>query len=82
MDWWSFGTLVYEMICGLPPFYDSNVQRMYHKILHAPLRFPSSLTKEAKDCLHGLLQRKVRRGVPREMLFEEPIVKLLHLFLV
>jgi serine/threonine protein kinase len=60
VDWWSFGTLVYEMICGLPPFYDTNVQRMYHKILHAPLRFPSNLSKEAKDCLHGLLQRKVR----------------------
>jgi serum/glucocorticoid-regulated kinase 2 len=59
VDWWSFGTLVYEMICGLPPFYDTNVQRMYHKILHAPLRFPSYLTKEAKDCLNGLLQRKV-----------------------
>ena len=28
VDWWSFGTLVYEMICGLPPFYDTNVQRM------------------------------------------------------
>ena len=26
VDWWSFGTLVYEMICGLPPFYDTNVQ--------------------------------------------------------
>jgi len=61
VDWWSFGTLVYEMICGLPPFYDTNVQRMYHKILHAPLRFPSNLTKDAKDCLHALLQ--VRRCV-------------------
>eukprot|EP00615_Pteridomonas_danica_P008444 CAMPEP_0114341400 /NCGR_PEP_ID=MMETSP0101-20121206/9023_1 /TAXON_ID=38822 ORGANISM="Pteridomonas danica, Strain PT" /NCGR_SAMPLE_ID=MMETSP0101 /ASSEMBLY_ACC=CAM_ASM_000211 /LENGTH=391 /DNA_ID=CAMNT_0001474993 /DNA_START=12 /DNA_END=1187 /DNA_ORIENTATION=- len=59
VDWWSFGTLVYEMICGLPPFYDTNVQRMYHKILHAPLRFPSYLSKDAKDCLNGLLQRKV-----------------------
>ena len=59
VDWWSFGTLVYEMICGLPPFYDTNVQRMYHKILHSPLRFPSYLSRESKDCLHGLLQRKV-----------------------
>mmetsp|Transcript_1258 Transcript_1258/g.3937 ORF Transcript_1258/g.3937 Transcript_1258/m.3937 type:complete len:390 (-) Transcript_1258:150-1319(-) len=59
VDWWSFGTLVYEMICGLPPFYDTNVQRMYHKILHAPLRFPSHLSPDAKGFLHGLLQRKV-----------------------
>mmetsp|Transcript_26841 Transcript_26841/g.31658 ORF Transcript_26841/g.31658 Transcript_26841/m.31658 type:complete len:392 (+) Transcript_26841:19-1194(+) len=59
VDWWSFGTLVYEMICGLPPFYDTNVQRMYQKILSAPLKFPSFLSKEAKDCLNGLLQRPV-----------------------
>jgi hypothetical protein len=30
------------MLTGLPPFYDTNVQRMYHKILHEPLRFPKS----------------------------------------
>jgi hypothetical protein len=28
------------MLTGLPPFYDTNVQRMYHKILHDPLKFP------------------------------------------
>lgn len=29
-----------KMLTGLPPYYDTNVQRMYHKILHEPLRFP------------------------------------------
>lgn len=42
VDWWSLGTLLYEMLCGLPPYYDTNVQRMYHKILHAPLKFPKN----------------------------------------
>mmetsp|Transcript_28736 Transcript_28736/g.13303 ORF Transcript_28736/g.13303 Transcript_28736/m.13303 type:complete len:126 (+) Transcript_28736:786-1163(+) len=23
-DWWSFGTLIYEMIVGIPPFYNQN----------------------------------------------------------
>lgn len=31
-----------QMLTGLPPFYDTNVQRMYHKILHEPLRFPKT----------------------------------------
>ena len=51
------------MLTGLPPFYDTNVQRMYHKILHDPLRFPKSegrqMSEEAKDMLKGLLERKI-----------------------
>ena len=61
MDWWSYGTLVYEMMCGLPPFYDTNVQRMYHKIQQAPLRFPSSTKAAAKAFLQQLLHRSVER---------------------
>lgn len=59
VDWWSLGTLIYEMLTGLPPFYDQNMQRMYDKILNAPLRFPAYMSLEAKSLLTGLLQRKV-----------------------
>lgn len=59
VDWWSLGTLIYEMLTGLPPFYDQNMQRMYDKILNAPLRFPSFMSAEAKDLLTGLLTRKI-----------------------
>jgi len=59
VDWWSLGTLIYEMLTGLPPFYDQNMQRMYDKILNAPLRFPAYMSPEAKSLLSALLQRKV-----------------------
>jgi serine/threonine protein kinase len=29
VDWWSYGTLVYEMLVGVPPFYSEDVQVMY-----------------------------------------------------
>jgi serine/threonine protein kinase len=39
VDWWTIGTLLYEMLTGLPPFYDENTQEMYQKILYEPLTF-------------------------------------------
>lgn len=64
VDWWALGTLLHEMICGRPPYYDTNVQRMYHKILHEPLRFPKGENKQisepAKELIRGLLMRKIQ----------------------
>ena len=59
VDWWSYGTLIYELLCGLPPFYDQNTQRMYQKIQHAPLRFPANLSNNTRTFLQGLLNRQV-----------------------
>ena len=67
VDWWSFGTLLYEMLCGLPPFYDTNVQRMYNKILLAPLRFPSYISADAKTVLQSLLQTVLQSLLQRAL---------------
>jgi len=57
VDWWSLGTLLYEMISGLPPFYDRNRERMYKKILGAELRFPTHMSPEARSVCRGMLTR-------------------------
>jgi serine/threonine protein kinase len=58
VDWWSYGTLLFEMLTGLPPFYSQDVQEMYHKILHAPLTIPAEVSQDASDLLKKLLERE------------------------
>ena len=57
VDWWSFGTLLYEFITGLPPYYDRNRKEMYRKILHQELKFPERVSPPARDFLSKLLDR-------------------------
>lgn len=65
VDWWTLGVLFYEMLTGLPPFYDTDVNAMYNKILSEPLRFPDDMDRDAKSLLQGLLCRdpKKRLGI-------------------
>ncbi|KAJ2781948.1 Serine/threonine-protein kinase [Coemansia interrupta] len=60
VDWWTFGVLLYEMMTGLPPFYDENVNEMYRRILEDELVFPPEMGNRAKSLLRGLLQRDPR----------------------
>lgn len=57
VDWWSFGTLMCEMLTGLPPFYAEDVHQMYQQIMTAKLKIPSSVSSEATDLLEKLLVR-------------------------
>ena len=61
VDWWTLGVLLYEMLTGLPPFYDESTNEMYRKILSEPLRFPGYdvVPPAAKDLLTKLLTRDV-----------------------
>eukprot|EP01132_Coremiostelium_polycephalum_P005912 gene5912-7361_t len=59
VDWWSLGTLLFEMLAGLPPFYSQNVSMMYQRILNGELKIPSYISPEAKSLLEGLLTREV-----------------------
>ncbi|OAV91674.1 AGC/AKT protein kinase [Puccinia triticina 1-1 BBBD Race 1] len=64
IDWWTLGILLYEMLSGLPPYYDEDHHTMYRKILKDPLTFPAEIKPDARALLTGLLDRdpNVRLG--------------------
>ena len=51
------GTLLYEMLHGLPPFYSQNVAEMYEKIQNERLVFPKHFQPHTRTFLGGLLER-------------------------
>ncbi|XP_008557174.1 ribosomal protein S6 kinase beta-1 [Microplitis demolitor] len=59
VDWWSLGTLMYDMLTGAPPFTSDNRKKTIEKILKAKLSLPQYLTHDARDLIRKLLKRQV-----------------------
>ena len=54
-DWWSLGAIMFECLCGYPPFCSENAHDTYRKILawRETLQFPDDihLSPEAEDLI-------------------------------
>ncbi|RUP03060.1 kinase-like domain-containing protein, partial [Jimgerdemannia flammicorona] len=69
-DWWSLGAIMFECLCGYPPFCSENAHETYRKIINwrEQLYFPDDthLSREAEDLIRRLIcnpeHRLGRRG--------------------
>jgi protein kinase A len=58
VDYWCFGVLIYEMLCGKTPFTGKDPMETYNNIIGATVEYPKDLPKNAKDLISKLLNRK------------------------
>ena len=56
-DWWSLGTIIYDMLIGKPPFTSEKKASTAERIVKGRLHFPNNISKEAVKLIKGLLTK-------------------------
>jgi len=83
-DWWSLGVIMYECLCGYPPFCSETPQETYHKIIdwQNNLEFPPdvAVTNNAISLIRSLVTNSDKRlgktgieGFKRHKFFKDHI---------
>lgn len=56
VDWWSLGVLIFEMVATYPPFYCTDLMKLYDKILAGTYKSPDDMPAKCKNIVKLLLQ--------------------------
>lgn len=57
IDWWTLGSIIYEMLTGMPPFFCNQRTELFNRIKFSGPKYPSSLSDEQKDIIKALLRK-------------------------
>lgn len=58
VDWWSLGTILYEILHKVPPFYDIDHEVMFRRIAEEELVFKIDCSDSFRDFVERLLEKK------------------------
>lgn len=52
---------MYEMLVGIPPFYDDDKEQLYYNVQNEPVTLPDDISEEAKDLIIKLLEKNPKK---------------------
>ena len=72
-NWWTFGIILFEMLCGVSPFYEGKLEKTYDMILNNPVRFPERFDfgDDAKNIIVKLLEKNPEKRLGFQKGIEE-----------
>uniref|UniRef100_A0A667YBR3 Serine/threonine-protein kinase n=1 Tax=Myripristis murdjan TaxID=586833 RepID=A0A667YBR3_9TELE len=72
VDIWSLGVILYMLVCGVPPFQESNDSETLVMILDCRYSIPEHVSDECKDLIFRMLQRDPSRRASLEEIEAHP----------
>ena len=77
VDFWSLGTVMYELLIGYPPFYNKNYKKLFSEILNGIYSYPKNvnISIESISFINGLLQFDPKKRFNWNDIKEHPFIK-------
>jgi len=76
VDFWSIGIILYILLCGFPPFYDDDNDKLFELIAKAKVEFPSpywdNISDPAKDLIRKLLNADPKSRLKSDAILAHP----------
>ena len=77
VDFWSLGTVMYELLIGKPPFYNKDCKILFNNILNGIYTYPKNinLSIESISFINGLLQFNPKKRFNWNDIKNHPFIK-------
>lgn len=57
VDWWALGVIAYRLICGILPFSNQNLSKLFDKIVSCRYSIPYRIEPDQRDLISSLLKK-------------------------